>query len=373
MKKSNDRIAILLSGYKSGGDTKVVLNLVNALARQGKAIDLVLASAAKLALDLPSNVRIIDLQTPLSTRTLTALKLLPPLIRYLWQEQPKVLISNLIFTNSIAVLAKQIAFVPTKLVLVEHIGLSKNHDRADEPNSRFIPFLMRKLYPKADAVVANSQAMARDLESDFKLKDHLTMIYNAAIDESLQEKAQEPCKHPWLQANQPPVFLGVGRFAHQKDFATLIRAFALLRQQMPARLIILGEGGLRGELEALIRDLEIAEDVDLPGFDPNPYPYMSRASVFVLSSRWEALPTVLLEAMACGCQIVGTDCPYGVEEILAGGEWGQLVSLEAPEEMAQAMKQALASPISAQAIQLRAADFNVDRAVTQYLALIEQL
>jgi glycosyltransferase involved in cell wall biosynthesis len=371
MKKPNDRIAILLSGYKTGGDTKVVLNLVNAIALQGKSTDLVLACAAKLTLDLPSNVRVIDLKTPISTSLSTALKLLPSLVRYLQREQPSVLISNLIFTNSIAVLAKLVACVSTKLVLVEHVGLSENRDRSDEPQSKLIPFLMRVLYPKANAIVAISHRMAAQLKAELNLE--IPVIYNSVVDETLYQKATEPLNHPWLQPNQPPVFLGVGRFSSQKDFSTLIRAFALLRQQTPAHLILLGEGGLRGQLEALINELGISEDVDLPGFVDNPYPYMSRASVFVLSSRWEALPTVLIEAIACGCQVVATDCPFGPDEILSGGEWGQLTPVESPEALAQAMKQALINPVDPQALKFRATDFSVDRAAKRYLELIEQL
>lgn len=371
MSATQDRIALLVSGFKTGGDTRVVLNLAEGLAAQNLKIDLVLASAAKLTLEnLSPNIRVIDLQTQLTTRTASAIKLLLPLARYLRREKPAVLISNLIFTNAIAVLAKGIAAVPLRLILVEHVTLSRQLDRPDEPQSRLIPFLMRSLYPFATAVVTVGSEMAQQL-ADLKLKENkLKVIHNPVINPTLKQKAQEPLDHPWLQPGQPPVLIGVGRFATQKDFSTLLRAFAILQQQRSARLIILGEGPLQKELDALVEQLALTEVVAFPGFVANPYAYLSRAAVFVLSSRWEALPTALIEAMSCGCQIVATDCPYGPREILAAGEYGWLVPVENASALAEAMQQALVAPIAPESLRERAELYSVDRAVSSYLSLI---
>jgi glycosyltransferase involved in cell wall biosynthesis len=369
-----DRIALLCAGNPVGGDTKVVLNLLKGLAERNLFVDLVLTSAAELVVEnLPPQVRVIDLQVLAPPRVLGAFKLLLPLSQYLRQEKPKVLIANLSYTNAIPVLAKLLALSEIRLILVEHLALSKNQNRLDERRSQFVPLLMRSLYPLSDAVVAVSHGMAQQLQADLKLRAGLLkVIRNPIVDQTLRQKAQEPVDHPWLQPGQPPVFLGVGRLDAQKDFETLIRAFSLLRNDRPARLIILGKGGLRAPLEALIRQLGLEAEIDLPGFEPNPYKYMSRSRVFVLSSRWEALPTVLIEAMACGCQVVATNCPYGPDEILAGGKFGQLVPIENPTALAEAMKQAINAPICVESIQNQAAEFSCDRAVSQYLDLIEQ-
>ncbi|GAP93632.1 glycosyltransferase [Leptolyngbya sp. NIES-2104] len=368
----SDRIAILLSGKKMGGDTKVVLNLIDEFVQRGIEVDLVLASLTELSRNqLPEAVRVIDLKTPLTARAFSTIQLLPALIQYLYQAKPKVLISNLSFTNAIVVLTKFLVFPAPKLILVEHLALSKNQDRPDEPQSRLLPALMQSLYPKADAIVAVAQKMAAQLQEDYDLKT-VHAISNAVVNNQLVQKAAEPLDHPWFD-DSIPVFLGVGRFAAQKDFTTLIQAFSILRQQAPARLIILGEGALRSRLEAQIEALNLQNDVLLPGFDPNPYRYMSRATAFVLSSRWEALPTVLIEAMACGCQVIGTRCPFGVEEILANGEFGQLVPIEDAIALSQAMKTAIDSPISPEALKFRAQSFSAERAVDRYLDLINQL
>jgi len=189
------------------------------------------------------------------------------------------------------------------------------------------------------------------------------------IDAAFYAKADAPVEHPWFQPNQPPVILGVGRHHFQKGFDTLLRAFARVRQQMPARLVILGEGPERPNLERLAAELGVAADVDLPGFDPNPFRYMRWAGVFVLSSRYEGLPNVLIQALACGCPVVSTDCPSGPSEILDGGRYGALVPVDDVEAMAQAIVRALlgqVAPAPAEWLE----QFRVEAVAEQYLRVM---
>jgi glycosyltransferase involved in cell wall biosynthesis len=150
-----------------------------------------------------------------------------------------------------------------------------------------------------------------------------------------------PLEHPWFRAGQPPVVLAVGRLTDQKAFDVLIRAFALVRKNRPARLLILGEGENRLALECLIRELGLAQDVDLMGFVQNPYLYMAHTSLFVLPSRWEGLPTVLIEALYLGAPVVATDCPGGSRAILKDGKYGKLVPVDAPLMLAEAIEASL--------------------------------
>jgi glycosyltransferase involved in cell wall biosynthesis len=201
-----------------------------------------------------------------------------------------------------------------------------------------MPHLIKIFYPWADAIVANSRGVAEDLMKLTGLpRDKIQVIYNPVVTPELFAKAEEPLDHPWFRPGEPPVILGVGRLTQQKDFPTLIRAFALVRKERPARLMILGEGEERPKLEALVRELRLEEDVALPGFVENPYKYMKRAAVFVLSSKWEGLPTVLIEALALGTQVIATNCPSGLEEVLEGGRWGRLVSVGDFAGLAQAI------------------------------------
>ena len=231
---------------------------------------------------------------------------------------------------------------------------------------------MRWLYPKADFVVGVSQGVIDDLKRVLRFDSKkVQVIYNPIVDEELLRKTDEPLDHPWFRPGKPPVILGVGRLAKEKDFPTLIRAFALVRKERPARLMILGEGEERPNLEALVRELGLEEDVALPGFVDNLYKYMKRAAVFVLSSLWEGLPTVLIKAMALGTPVVATDCPSGPAEILEGGKWGCLVPPGDPKDLAKAILDTLEGGVSpVEAVTNVHKRFSVGSIVEQYLKVL---
>jgi len=229
---------------------------------------------------------------------------------------------------------------------------------------------MRWTYPKADAIVAVSQGVADDLITTIRVaRDRVMVIYNPVVTEALRARSLEDVRNGWLTRQSVPIVLGVGRLTQAKDFATLIRAFALLRATRDVRLLILGEGELRQDLEALVRHTGMEHDVLLPGFVDNPYPYMRQAALFVLSSSFEGLPNALIEAMACGTPVIATDCPSGPAEILEGGRWGRLV----PVGNVNALADAIAATLDDKArpdMARRAADFGCDNAVNRYLGVL---
>jgi len=193
-------------------------------------------------------------------------------------------------------------------------------------------------YSKACKVVSVSKGVGCDLISNFGLQaNKVRTIYNPIINSELYDLGQKSISHPWFEPQQPPVILAVGRLSFEKDYPTLIRAFQRVRQQRSVRLLILGEGGERSKLEGLVRALGLGEDVELPGFVPNPYAFMRKASCFVLPSLFEGFGNVLVEALAMGCPVVSTDCPTGPTEILEGGKWGTLVPVGDYEAMAAAI------------------------------------
>jgi glycosyltransferase involved in cell wall biosynthesis len=231
--------------------------------------------------------------------------------------------------------------------------------------------LARWFYPWADAIVTVSQGSAEDLARLGLSSDCIKVIYNPVVTPELFEKVTEPVEHPWFEPGSPPVILGVGRLEKQKDFPTLIRAFAQVRQQRPARLMILGEGQERPDLETLVQELGLAENVALPGFVANPYAYMGKAALFVLSSLFEGLPTVLIEAMATETPVVSTDCKSGPAEILANGQYGKLVAVGDVKGMAEAIISTLEAPPNSEALKLRAAEFSLEKAVAQYQQVLQ--
>ncbi len=153
-------------------------------------------------------------------------------------------------------------------------------------------------------------------------------------------------EHPWFQPGEPPVILGVGEVGPRKDFVTLIKAYAKLRERVPSRLAIIGKGKDHDQLRATAQQLGIAKDVDLPGFVPYPYPYMAHAGLLAMTSRWESLGFILIEALAVGTPVVSTKCPSGPSEILDGGRYGQLVPIGDVNGLAHAMYTTLIAPAS---------------------------
>ncbi len=357
-------MALFIPSLGGGGAERVMANLARGLAERDLTVDLVLVRAEGpfLAL-LPPEVRIIDLG---ASRTVASL---PGLIRYLRSERPESLLSALNNANVVAIWAKRLARVSTRVVVSVHNTYSKAVAGTQSLRGRLLHYGVRAFLPMADAIVAVSQGVADDVTYTTGIPtDKVRVIYNPVVTPELFVKASEPLDHPWFAPGEPPVVLGVGRLTAQKDFATLIRGFALLRKQRLARLIILGEGEERPKLEALVQELGIEDDVSLPGFVENPFNYMKQASVFALSSRWEGLPTVLIEAMALGTPVVSTDCPSGPQEILEGGKWGMLVPPGNPKELARAVLAALRKSMSTSA---RVTPFTVEYATARYLELLK--
>lgn len=336
------RVALFLRYFGGGGADLAMAYLARGFLDKGLNVDFLLSqTGGPHTWKIPSEARIVDLGGFGNFATLKGLS------RYLKKERPNALLSALHFNNEIAVVAKYWAGVPTKIVVCEQNTLSKRAHHETQFLKRITPFLAKITYPWADSVVAVSQGVAQDLSNLTGLPlDRFQVIYNPAVTTTLLEKSQEPLDHPWFAAGEPPVILGVGKLEAQKDFPTLIHAFAQVRKEQRARLIILGWGPdqNRESLEALAKELGIHEDVSLAGYVNNPYAYMARSAVFALSSQWEGLPFVLVEAMALGIPVVSTDCKSGPAEVLDYGRYGQLV----PVGNSQALGHAISKVLSEQ-------------------------
>ena len=335
------KLAIFLPSLSGGGAERAMLNLAHGLAEYGCAVDLVLAQAKGPYLsDVHDSVRIVDLK---ALRVMTSL---PALARYLRHEQPRALVSSLDFASIVALWARRLAGIPIRVLINEQNTISISARKSVRRRERMVPRLAKRFYPWADYVTGNSQGVADDLSQVTGLpRERIKVLYNPVVTPELQKKARVPLNHPWFEDGQLPVVLAVGRLTKQKDFPTLIRAFAQARQAWPARLLILGEGSDRPALEALVNQLGLNDDVAMPGFVENPYPYMRRASLYVLPSRWEGLPTVLIEALYCGPPVIATDCPSGPREILADGQHGLLVPIGDVKALTQAIESGLAGKL----------------------------
>jgi glycosyltransferase involved in cell wall biosynthesis len=317
-----------------------MLNLGCGFLDMGHRVDLVLAEAQGPYLsEVPAGITVVDLGSP---RVIMAM---PGLIRYLRRRRPSRLYAAMDHTNLVALWARLLAAVPVKVIVSIRDRITESAMMERSLRHRMIVPLARLFYRQAAGIIAVSDGAADDAACVMRLpRDRIIVIPNPVITADLPERAASSVDHAWLKPGEPPLILAAGRLVPQKDFATLLRAFALVRQRRSARLLILGEGNERPALEALSRELAVAEHVQMPGFAANPFAYMARAAVFALSSVREGSPNVVVQALACGCPVVSTDCPSGPREILEGMPQGRLVPVGDPSAMADALLSLLQAP-----------------------------
>ncbi|QGU05146.1 N-acetylgalactosamine-N,N'-diacetylbacillosaminyl-diphospho-undecaprenol 4-alpha-N-acetylgalactosaminyltransferase [Corynebacterium comes] len=294
---------------------------------------------------------------------------MPFLASYLWKNKPGTVLSALDHANIANALLSRLLTPKTKVIVSVHNSL-----QAGAPTNKMIPRLVnllnRWVYAHADQVVSVSQGIRDQLLERYRLDPlRVTTIYNPLDIEFISKLSDAPSGNEWLDHSDLPVVMGIGRLTEQKNFELLIRSFSLVNERLPSRLIVLGEGQERERLERIIKELNLEKDVLMPGFVANPFAWLGKCSVFVLSSKWEGLPGVLLEALACGAQVVSTDCKTGPEEILEGGKWGPLVTIGDQHGLADAIIEILEceEPIDTR---IRALDFSKERAVVSYFEII---
>lgn len=334
------RIALLLPELEAGGAQRVMLLLAREFAARGHRVDLVLLQATgPLLAEIPDNVRLVDLAARAHGLgqlgfTLSSIRRLGA---WLKKERPEALLSTITGANLVAILARRAAGIPLRLAIREAVTL-ENHTGTVRRHA------MRWLYPRADAVIALTAVMADQLIRDLAVPSgKIHCIPNPVDAERIRARGREPLAHPWLEDPNLKVVISAGRLIPQKDYATLLRAFALLPTAMPTRLIIVGEGPERPRLEALATELGIDTRIHLPGFDANPWRWMARADLFVLSSLWEGHPNALLEALTLGLPAISTEYDPSVRAMSEVGH-PDLVAPADPKQLAERIQRALVKP-----------------------------
>jgi glycosyltransferase involved in cell wall biosynthesis len=361
--KNRPRVAFLLRDAGEGGAERSSLRLANGLARSGYSVRLLfLKAAGPLLASADSSVEIAELGRG------------PRSFPRLWREMRRADFILPVYTSMRALLMKAL-FRPRARVVLSQRNMFTMDRGPLQTRLRFLR--CRLLFPHADACVCISRGVADEMRALGLLPESkIHVVYNPVVTGELLSQMEEPLEHPWFINGKtgvsPPVILGVGRLGSQKDFATLIRAFALaVRERSDMRLLILGEGKQRPALEKLLRDLGLSDRASLPGYAVNPYPYMKRAALFVLTSRFEGFGNVVAEALACGCNVVSTDCKSGPSEILDGGKYGRLARVGDPEDVARQILAALANPLPPALLRERASFFSESRAVEGWQTILQ--
>ena len=359
----NNRIAIFISFSGQGGVERMINNLAQGFLDAGFRVDMVIARAHGEHLDsIPEGVYQVRLGTK---HTWSAL---PGLVRYLRSVDPAALLAVKDRAIRVAVLARWLS--GKKLRIAGRIGTTVSAALEGKGRIRIWGWHtgMRLFYKHADKIVAVSHGVAMDIRSITGLTESkVPTIPNPVVTQRIFTLAKEPLDQKWFEDPDIKVIVGIGRLTRQKDFPTLIRAFAEVRKHMNCRLIILGEGGQRQEMESLILDLGLTGDILLPGFVVNPYQWLGRSSLFVLSSLWEGSPNALTEALALGIPVVSTNCRSGPREVLKGGKYGSLVALGDVGSMAAAMSWTLDSPPGSDYLRGAVKDYSVQKSTTSYL------
>jgi glycosyltransferase involved in cell wall biosynthesis len=361
------KIAIFIQSLAIGGSERMALNLAKGLIQYDMQVDLLLANnSGALLSEVPPQVNIIDLK---GKRVLWSLF---PLVRYLRSQRPDLLYGIETHANLIAIWAVGLARIHTPLVISQHTTMSAS--LAAEPSFRdnMVKKLGHSFFPYANAVICVSQGVANDfVETTGMPRQKTHIVYNPVVSPSLEQKARQSISHAWFVPDGPAVILAVGRLTAAKDYPTLLRAFSIVGQKLPVRLLILGDGKERAHLESMARQLGLTENVQMPGFVENPLAYMARARLLVLSSKWEGFGIVLVEALACGTPVVSTDCKSGPREILGNGRFGRLVPVGDSDALAAAILETLQTTPDRALLRRRAEDFTVEKSVKEHLCVFQ--
>lgn len=353
-----------------GGAEQVTVNLVNGLAARGYNVELLLSRfEGKLTSRLTSGVPVIKL-APSRTPVFGIGMHLPALVSYLRREKPAALFSHMSHASVVCLAANRIIDIDTQVIPTEHkaFGVSPDSTLKSWTVRKLVPYL----YPTADRIIAVSEGVATSIVGQTSVeREGVSVLHNPIDIHSVRERAREPVAHEWFNDDELDVLLFVGRIERQKDLETWLRAFERVHDRnRRVRAVIAGEGSRRADLQRLTDRLGIADVVSIPGYVENPYGYMRRASLFLLSSQYEGLPTVLIEALACGCPVVATDCPSGPREILADGAYGNLVPVGDVTGLADAAEEALNDPIHPNKLRERANEFAPEAVLDDYECFI---
>lgn len=361
------KISLILSSLRGDGAVAMMLTLAKGFVAHGHQVDLLAVRLEGERVDsVPEEVRLVNLA---ARRTVLAV---PALVRYLRDARPDVVVASEHYSGLPALYALRLARTGARCVIRQDNTWGMDSRRFQGRHKLLTPFMVKQLFRRAE-IIAVSEGVARDFVAHFpRLANNIQVIYNPIITDALQARSKAAIDHPWFKPGQPPVVVAVGRLAAAKGFDLLIDAFSRVAASSPARLLILGEGPERPALETRIREHDLCDRCQLAGYQPNPLAFIAKARVFVLSSRFEGLPTVLIEALATGAPAIATDCPSGPREILADGKYGTLVPPEDIDALTAAITNTLEHPPT------RAGDldawlqqFAIDTSIKRHLALFE--
>lgn len=392
-------ITILLDQLRFGGAERALVYLARGFVEQGYHVDFLIRNRRFSAYldDLPPEVNLREIEKCSSIKLRwyllrylpevikavpdllfrykalpMGMRVLPGLVSYLRSEKPSALLTTMPQNNLLALWAREIAGTPTRVVIREANSFSHAFQVTERRSKAAMMQMAKQWYPRAEGIVSVCEGVGNDLAESLALqRDTIRTIYNPVDLERIKRLSLKAEPHPWFSDKSQPTLVTVGRLNRQKDHKTLLHALKHLNRQRPARLIVIGDGGLKQELQEEAANLGLEDQVHWTGTTDNPYAYMARADAFVLSSAWEGLPNVLLEAFACRTPIISTDAAGGgPAELLQNGRFGRLVPVGEPESLAAAIAATLDAPGDLEDGYRHVQTFTMERSVRNYLSLM---
>jgi N-acetylgalactosamine-N,N'-diacetylbacillosaminyl-diphospho-undecaprenol 4-alpha-N-acetylgalactosaminyltransferase len=306
------KIVIFINSLEGGGAERVVTTLLNSFADKYECYLILMEN--KISYDLDSRIKIINLNEESNQNGFIKLLRLPiiayKLGKIVKEYKFSKVISFLHRANYVNVLAKRFGY--HKAIISERIASSSlYHD--DSITSKISKFLIKYLYNKADLIISVSKAIVNDLKYNFEIKVEQKVIYNPYDIDKIEKLSNEAIE---IQIDKEKSIIAVGSLQKRKNYSLLLESFSKLKDE-EFKLYILGKGEEEFYLKSLASTLNISDRVVFLGFDNNPYKYLSKCGIFVLTSNSEGFPNVLIEAMICGCRVISTDCLSGPREILS--------------------------------------------------------
>ena len=356
------RILFIIARYSISGVPLAQMKLARAFQSKGYQVDILFGYVSEgLVLPVIEGIAITDLGLS------KTYKLLMPIVAFVRKNKPDIVFSAEDHLNAIVAIALIVAGSKAKLSVSSRVNPFDTYPNRLFSKGTVLKQLMRVVIFRADALTCVSKAMVEQYRTIFRKAPHV-YAYNIIDDDTTRQRMLEPLDAPWfLQNDGIPTLVAAGRLEACKGFDTLINALSELVKTRQARLLILGDGPDRAELERLVESNGLQHAIRLPGYVSNPLKYFHNADVFVLSSRLEGLPNVLVEAMLCGCTPVATDCPTGPREVLDDGKYGYLIAMNDPIAMSEAIKTALENPMSEALLKEAIVPFSQDAVIGRYL------
>ena len=356
-------ITIMTSSY-SGGIGRSVANLSNALNRLGYRVDILVDRPHfPYSNDVADGVEIRHLKT--SHR----IGGIPHLLTYLKEREPAVTLTPFVQLTLLTMRTRGLFKLPFKIFTNIHSTYSVDFEALDHRKRERHIHTMKKYYPECDGLIAVSEGVGDDFSRLTGIeRESIRTICNPIVTDDLIRKSMEKPNHPWYAPGQPPVLIGFGRMVANKNFHILINAFNYVRTEKECRLVLLGDGPARQNLEILSRKSPYSRDIIFLGHQSNPFPYLRYSSLFVLPSKYEGLPSTLIESLAVGTPVVSTDCPHGPREILEGGRFGELVPVNDPAAMSKAIIRSIENPLDGSTLKTAAERFRDTRIARSYLS-----